>query len=243
VCKTHNLAQVYTGAQRRGGWRYDRLRGTPLFRLSPYTLPFALSPVHALTPSAAAVVTAATAAWAWPAFVFVRFRSRPGKPHTAPHHPTALPPLALLPTATFSGDYCIRFFSAFPFLRSGSFSPVVFQHWTSPFRCLRHGDSFSSTVSAHCRSYMERTADASSLASFRLYVHVCAAAGGVLGSVDSIDLHSASTCARCEHLSIVTGVFGNRYSDECTTRRVLRAERVYIAGEIDLGTSRGSMWY
>jgi hypothetical protein len=44
------------------GWRYDRLRGTPLFGLSPYALPFALSPVHTLIPSAAVAAAAATAA-------------------------------------------------------------------------------------------------------------------------------------------------------------------------------------
>jgi hypothetical protein len=96
-----------------GRSRYARLHGTPLLGLSSYALPFALSPVHTLIPSAgvaAAVATAAACACA--AFIFAWSRPQPSKPHTAPRHPTALPPLALLPTATFSGGYCICFFIA-----------------------------------------------------------------------------------------------------------------------------------
>jgi hypothetical protein len=112
------------------------------------------------------------------------------RPATPPHYLRSLSfPLPPSRTAIVSGFFC-----AFPFLRSGSFSPVVFQHWNSPFRCRRHGDSFTSTVSTRCRSYMECTTDGSSLGSFRLYMHVCSAAGGVLGSVYGIDPDSASTC-------------------------------------------------
>jgi hypothetical protein len=64
-------------------------------------------------PSAAVAAAVATAAaWACAAFFFAWSRSRPSKPHAAPRHPAALPPLALLPAATFSDGYCIRCFFA-----------------------------------------------------------------------------------------------------------------------------------
>jgi hypothetical protein len=110
-------------------------------------------------------------------------------PATPPHYLRSLSyPLPPSRTAIVSEIY------AFSLLRSGSFSPVVFQYWNSPFRCRRHGDSFTSTVSTRCRACTARTADGSSLGSFWLYIHVCAAAGGVLGSVYSFHPDSASTC-------------------------------------------------
>jgi hypothetical protein len=89
-----------------GRSRYARLHGTPLFGLSSYALPFALSSVHTLIPSAAVAAAVATAAaCACAAFIFAWPRPQPSKPPTAPRHPTTLPPLALLPTATFSGVF------------------------------------------------------------------------------------------------------------------------------------------
>jgi hypothetical protein len=89
---------------------------------------------------------------------------------------------------------CPGFLAPSPFLCSGSCSPVVLRHWIMPIRCRRHGDSFTSTVSTRCRVYTERTIDGSSLGSFSLYIHICAAAGDTLGSVCTIDTDSVSTC-------------------------------------------------
>jgi hypothetical protein len=61
-----------------GRLRHARLHGTPLFGLSSYALPFALSPVHTLIPSAAVAAAVAPAvACACAAFIFACSRPRP----------------------------------------------------------------------------------------------------------------------------------------------------------------------
>jgi hypothetical protein len=184
-----NRAQEYTrDARRRVGG--GMLGSAALHSSGSHHMPCLLPPSAAV---AAAVATAA--AWACAAFIFAWSRSKPSKPHAAPCHPAALPPLALLPTATFSDGNCIRCF----FAPSRSFAlttshPECFSTGTPLSRCRRYGDSFASTVSTRCRACTARNAGGNSLGSFWLYIHICAAAGGTLGSVYSIDPDSTSTC-------------------------------------------------
>jgi hypothetical protein len=113
---------------------------------------FALKPVGAQTLSTIAAA-AAIAAYAYAAFIFVRSRFQPSKPHAALRHPIACN-IARSPAA-LSGGYCTRFVEPCSLLCLDSFLPVVIRRRASPLRCRRRGPSVTPTMDIRCRAYAD----------------------------------------------------------------------------------------